>query len=242
MASLPSEFPSASPPEGDLHRLPKNKALEALGEYFRRIKRRVYLSSELPVYYPDERVFAPDVLAVLDVEPTPRDRWVVSAEGRGLDFVLEVALKGDARKDLVRNVERYARLEIPEYFAYEPLTPRLSGFRLERPGSYAPIVPQGGRWESNVLGLGLSMEGGRIRFFSGSAPLPEAEELIARLGKMVDDIVLREQNLLAELDRERERAEAAREHAEAEHERAERLAQRLRELGVDPDADELTPR
>jgi hypothetical protein len=100
-----------------------------------------------------------------------------------------------------------------------------------------------------VLGLGLSMEGGRIRFFSGSAPLPEAEELIARLGKMVDDIVLREQNLLAELDRERERAEAAREraeaareHAEAEHERAERLAQRLRELGVDPDADELTPR
>ncbi len=49
-ASLPSEFPRTSPPEGDPHRIPKTRALEALGEYFRRIGRRWHSGSELPVY------------------------------------------------------------------------------------------------------------------------------------------------------------------------------------------------
>src|SRR6188508_1430172 len=68
VASLPSEPPRAAPPEGDAHRLPKSRALEALSEFYRRLKRRVYLSAELPVYYPDESMFAPDLLAVIDVE------------------------------------------------------------------------------------------------------------------------------------------------------------------------------
>jgi Uma2 family endonuclease len=228
--SLPSEYPSTAPPEGDFHRIPKERALGALGEYFRRINRRVYASSELPVYYPDEPRFAPDILAVLDVEPDPRDRWVVSAEGKGLDFVLEVALRGDAKKDLVANVQRYARLGIPEYFAYEPLKPKLSGFRLERAGVYTPIVPQGGLWHSGILGLGLGMESGRIRFFAGTGPLPDVDELIAKLGRMLDDVVAREQQLLDDFERERQRAER-------EHTRAERLAEKLRQLGKDPDAD-----
>lgn len=228
LAALPSDMPSSAPPEGDPHRIPKQRALESLGDYFRRMKRRVYLSAELPVYYPSERVFAPDVLAVLDVEPHPRERWVVDAEGRGLDFVLEIAVRGDTRKDLSKNVERYARLGIPEYFAYEPLVPRLSGFRLDTTGAYCPILPQLGRWESQVLGLGLCMEAGRIRFYHGWAPLPEADELIERMGKMVDDVVEREQRLLLDLEQERERADQ-------EHARAERLRERLKALGVDPD-------
>ena len=131
VAALPSEVPLAEPPEGDQHRIPKTRALEALGEYFRRLKRRVYLSSELPVYYPGEPMFAPDILAVLDVEPGPRERWVVSAEGRGLDFALEICVRGNRRKDFVDNVARFARLGIPEYFAYDALVPRLSGFRAD---------------------------------------------------------------------------------------------------------------
>jgi Uma2 family endonuclease len=227
VASLPSEVPLAEPPEGDQHRIPKARALEALSEYFRRLKRRVYLSSELPVYYPSEAMFAPDILAVLDVDAGPRERWVVSAEGRGLDLALEICVRGDRKKDFIDNVDRFARLGIPEYFAYDPVAPRLSGFRLEQ-GRYRSIEPRSGRWESNVLGLELAMESGRIRFFHGTAPLPEAEELIERLGSMVDDIVKREEALASRLERERERADSA-------EQRAERLAARLRQLGVDPD-------
>ncbi len=70
--SLPSEPPSATLPEGDRHRIPKEKAVETLREYFRRIGKKVYLSAELPVYYPGEPWFAPDLIAVVDAEPGPR--------------------------------------------------------------------------------------------------------------------------------------------------------------------------
>jgi len=241
--SLPSEFPRTHPPEGDRHRIPKERALESLREYFRRLRRRVYLSSELPVYYPGERVFAPDVIAVLDVEPHPREKWVVSHERRGLDFALEVHVSGNRTKDLEENVTRYAKLGIPEYFVYEPLRSRLLGYRLVRERSdYQPIVPQEGRWSSSVLGLDLAMEGGRIRFFHGSAPLPEAEELIVRLGAMIEEIVTREEEIARQLEAERQRADEAASRADEAASRAdeaasraERLAARLRELGVDPD-------
>lgn len=227
--ALPSEFPRTPPPEGDRHRIPKARALESLREYFRRLRRRVYLSSELPVYYPGERMFGPDVLAVLDVDPHPREKWVVADEKRGLDFVLEVHVSGSRAKDLEENVTKYARLGIPEYFVYEPLRSRLLGFRLVAGrAEYQPIVPQEGRWASLVLGLELAMEGGRVRFYHGSASLPEAEELIVRLGAMLDEIVTREEDVAQRLEAERQRADEA-------VTRAERLAARLRELGVDPD-------
>jgi Uma2 family endonuclease len=244
--ALPSEIPRTAPPEGDAHRLPKERALEALREWFRKKRRGIYLSAELPVYYPSEAVSAPDVIAVLDVDPHPRQKWVVSVEQRGLDFALEIHVSGDAKKDREDNVVRYARLGIPEYFLFEPLRSRLVGYRLVdgRPGVYQPIVPQEGRWTSAVLGLDLAMESGRIRFFSGSAPLPEAEELIVRLGSMIDEMVQRELDALRELEEERrradaatERADAATERADTAAERADRLARRLRELGVDPDRE-----
>lgn len=236
-ASLPSELPRLSPPEGDLHRIPKERALEALREHFRRLRRRIYLSSELPVYYPAERVIAPDVLAVLDVEPHPRDRWLVSAEGKGLDLALEIHVAGDAKKDREDNVVRYARLGIPEYFLFEPRASRIVGYRLapERPGTYARIVPQEGRWASHVLGLELAVEAGRVRFYVGSAPLPEAEELITRLDALVHQLVSREEDRNRALEEALAKAEAEAERAKAEAERAARLAARLRELGVDPD-------
>src|SRR5262245_56010667 len=97
--SLPSEIPLAQPPEGDPHRIPKSRALEALGEFYRRLRRPVYLSAELPVYYPDEPMFAPDLLAVLDVGMHERRSWVTQREGKGLDFVLEINVSGSRKKD-----------------------------------------------------------------------------------------------------------------------------------------------
>jgi hypothetical protein len=157
VSSLPSDVERAGPPEGDQLRLPKNRALEALGEYFRRIRRRIYLSAELPVYYPNEPMFAPDLLAVKDVEPHERASWVVSQETRGLDFVLEIDVSGSAKKDLELNVERFARLGIPEYFAFDPIRRRLLGwtFRTQaRAATYrsfprrAAGVPRSSSWIS----------------------------------------------------------------------------------------------
>jgi Uma2 family endonuclease len=247
VAALPSDFDRAIPPEGDKHRTAKTRALESLDEYYRRIRRRVYLSAELPVYYPDEPVFAPDLIAVLDVETHERQSWVVSHEGRGLDLALEIHVAGDARKDFSLNVERCARLDIPEYFAFDVQRRRLAGWRLPKSGArrYEPIVPQDGRWWSRVLELDLAVEQERLRFFHGSAPLLDARELVGRLSSMVDEAIRRAEDEARRAEDEARRAEDEARRAEDEARRAEdearranRLAEKLRRLGIDPDAND----
>lgn len=220
--ALPSEFPvsEAQPPEGDLHLEAKLGAREVLGGYFQRIGRRVYLACELPIYYPAERVFAPDLIAVLDVELKERACWSVSAEGKGIDLALEIVWGGSSRKDLEHNVTRYASLGIPEYFVFDRKRLRLRGFRLVAGSArYQAIVPQEGRLESAVLGLELGLEGERLRFFHGLAPLPETRELLARLGAMVGDLEARIEEAEQRLDEEKQRAD------EAERRLAEALAE-----------------
>jgi Uma2 family endonuclease len=183
--SLPGEVTDAelSPPEGDLHMEAKVGALGALRGFFSRNGRRLYVASELPVYYPAEPRFAPDLLVVLEVEAHTRDKWVVQYEGRGLDFVLEVHVGGNRKKDAQRNVERYGRLGIPEYFIYDRKRQRLEGWRQAGPGAkvYERMEAREGRFRSEVLGLELVVEEGRLRFYAGSLMLLEYEELVAQL-------------------------------------------------------------
>lgn len=241
VAMLPAEVPlDLLPNEGDPHRKAKRGALDALDGYFRRTGRRIYLSSELAVYYPNERRFAPDLLAVTDVEPHERMSWVVADEGKGLDFVLEVHVAGDRRKDEKTNVERYARLGIPEYFYFDRTRHSLVGYRLPagaggaQARAYQRIVPQLGRLASGVLGLDLALDGDRLRFFAGNAPLEDADEMIARLGSMLDKVIAGREDLasqLAEEQRLREEEQRLREEEQRRREEEQRLRgeeQRLR--------------
>ncbi|MEP7122128.1 MAG: Uma2 family endonuclease [Byssovorax sp.] len=193
--------PRSAMSEGRPHKKVKTRSLDMLGLHFGAVGRVVYLAEEMAVLYPGEEVFTPDVLAVVDVaEPEDDERmaWVVVDEGKGLDFVLEVLHRGDRTKDLVENVERYARLGIPEYFIYDRAQQRIRGYRLavddagssaKAPGArrYQTIVPQGGRYSSNVLGLDLVIEGGSLRFFNGMAELFGSADLIRRLSRMVGE-------------------------------------------------------
>src|SRR5215475_1503898 len=187
---LPNEVTDAeiAMPEGDRHYQAKSRALDALRGYYARQRRRIYLAAELPIYYPAEPRFAPDLLAVLDVEDHLRDKWVVSAEGKGLDWVMEVHVGGDRKKDAERNVTRYARLGIPEYFLYDRARNQLAAYRLASPDArvYTPIVPNHGLYESRMLGLEIQVDEDRLRFYAGTALLLESEELIARVQAMYD--------------------------------------------------------
>ena len=207
--SLPSELEisQANPPEGDFHFEAKAAAKATLRGYFQRIGRRVYVACELPVYYANERMFAPDVIAVRDVELKHRMSWSVSSEGKGLDLALEILWAGRAKQDLEENVERYAALGIPEYFVFDRRRLRLRGYRLPSPTAkrYQPIIPQEGRLASSVLDLELGIEGETLRFYHGLAALPETGELIARLGSLVGDLETR----MEETERRADDAERA---------------------------------
>jgi hypothetical protein len=125
----------ASPPEGDWHIEAVRVSEDALDGQFQKRGRGVYIGRGITVYSPEERRFAPDLFVVLDVPTHKRTTWVVSAEQRGLDFVLEVHYGGHRRKDAELNVERYARLGIPEYFMFDARRV-LAGARA-RPGARA---------------------------------------------------------------------------------------------------------
>jgi len=216
--ALPGEVTDAemSPPEGDRHFRAKIRALDALRGYFARQRRRVYLAAELPTYYPAEPRFAPDLLAVMDADDVERDKWVVSAEGKGLDWVLEIHVGGDRKKDAEHNVARYARLGIPEYFLYDRARNRLLGYRLASPDArtYTAIIPNHGLYESRMLGLDVQVDKDRLRFYAGTALLLESDELIARIQEMADQAQSRAEEE-ARLREEAER-EVARLRAEIE--------------------------
>ncbi|WP_164019042.1 Uma2 family endonuclease [Pyxidicoccus trucidator] len=232
VAALPNVVTDAelSPPEGDQHFLPKVRALDTLKGHFGREGRRVYLASELPVYYPDERRFAPDLLVVLDAEPHERGKWMVSAEGKGLDFVLEVHVGGRRKKDAEKNVARYSRLRIPEYFIYDGGKQRLWGYRLAAPGAreYVPIQSVDGRFPSERLGLELQVEGDRLRFYENNVQLPESAELIDQLRKLADGLKRRATSRARSLKKEARLREVT-EQRLAQEQRLREEERRLRE-------------
>jgi hypothetical protein len=220
--------PKWSGGEGRPHKHAINRSRDMLGLHFDSIGRSIYVEDDMNVLYPGERVFTPDILAVLDVPPVendPRLAWVVADEGKGLDLVIEVLHNGSRRKDLVRNVERYARLGIPEYFVYDRRMQQIHGFRLEDPSAktYARIVPQAGRYRSLVLGLDLAIQDERLRFFQGMAELFGTTDLIGRLQGMVGSLETKADRAQTDIERalaDIERAQADAERAQADAERA----------------------
>jgi Uma2 family endonuclease len=230
VAALPGEvtYDEMAMPEGDRHAKAKARALDALRGYFTRQRRRIYLAQELPIYYPAEPRFAPDLLAVLEVEDVERDKWVVSAEGKGLDWVLEVHVGGDRKKDAERNVARYARLGIPEYFLYDRGRNQLAVYRLASPEArvYTAVVPNRGLYESRVLGLDVEVDKDRLRFYAGTMLLLESEELIARIQALADEAQRRaeeEARLREAAEQRREEERRLRDDAEQRREEERRL-------------------
>ena len=118
-------------------------AFGALRLRYRDRRSDVYVSADLLIYYEEgnRRVsVAPDVFVVFGVEDHTRMNYKVWEEGKGPDFVLEVASPNTWREDVERKPGIYAGLGVSEYFLFDPTgehyTPRLQGYRLVD-GAYA---------------------------------------------------------------------------------------------------------
>jgi Uma2 family endonuclease len=198
-------------------------SVEALGNYFQN-RPDVYVSGNLFIYYEQgnpKAVVAPDVFVVLGIERKKRLSYKVWEEQDKIpDFVLEITSKSTTSEDRGTKKGLYAYLGVKEYFQYDPtadyLKPPLQGFRLAE-GNYLPI-PEGMTSDhlsifSEVLGLELWLEtNGEMRFYSPAT----GEKLLSP----------------KEMGQAKYLAEQARYLAE---QRANQLADKLRELGIDPD-------
>ncbi|MGK4006200.1 Uma2 family endonuclease [Sorangium sp. So ce1036] len=227
--ALPSELEISEPrpPEGDFHFNAKVAARDTLGGYFQSIGKRVYVACELPIYTPDGRMVAPDLIAVRDVEVKERACWSVSAEGKGVDLALDILWNERSQEELEVDIARCASLGIPEYFVFDRRNRRLRGYRLAQDGAgYQPIARHAGRLTSAVLDLDLGVEGDRLCFYYALARLPEPREVLARFRAMVNDLMALREEAEQRLDEAEERLEEAQQRAdEAERRLAEALAE-----------------
>ena len=149
-----------------------------------------YISADLLIYYEEgnPRVsVAPDTFVVFGVEDRMRRNYKVWEEGKGPDFVLEVASLNTWREDVERKPGIYAGLGVREYFLFDPrseyLSPRLQGYRLVD-GEYERLsavesIDRTLTLPSRVLGLELRAKGEEMRFHdpaTGRALLSHGEE------------------------------------------------------------------
>lgn len=107
----------------------------------------VYISGNIMMYDiegPMRTAVSPDILVAFGLGQKFRRTYKVWEEGKPPDFVMEFSSKRTYQNDLDEKMALYARMNIPEYFLYDPdrryLPSPLMGFRLVE-DAYVEIFP-----------------------------------------------------------------------------------------------------
>ncbi|MFM2027913.1 MAG: hypothetical protein RLZZ339_2630 [Cyanobacteriota bacterium] len=232
----PTDLWSDEPPlESDLH-LQQITILIGCLERLWQQRTNYYASGNLTIYYNEEQLkkrdfCGPDFFVVLDTEKHPRKSWVVWGEGgKYPNVIVEILSPSTANIDRNKKKNLYQNtFRTPNYFWFDPESLELQGFRLIA-GQYQAIAAnENGYLWSEQLELYLGIFDRKLRYFTVDGqlvPTPQEAELEQRQAK--------EQIFL-----EKEQERKAKEQALLEKEQAilerERLAQKLRELGIDPE-------
>lgn len=149
--------------ETDLHRDWMVRILDILRYRYR--KQRVYVASDLLVYYEEgvpRRFVVPDNFVVLDCDPERRRVFKTWEEGKSPDVVFEVTSRSTRRDDESLKPQIYERIGVQEYFLYDPsceyLQPALQGFRRQSDEGLTSISPASdGSLTCEVLGITLRL-------------------------------------------------------------------------------------
>ena len=228
---LPGEDPNVvypeeeKAPESELQHKARGYVYSALSVRYQS-RPEVYVAGDMFLYYRMNDAgarLAPDVMVVFGAAPSPpRPSWLVWREGDLTpDFVLEIASPGTAADDAGWKRDRYAMMEVSEYWRFDPqggelIPDLLIGEILDASGEYCPLPPARDsagilRGHSELLGLDLCVVGSELRLYD-----PASGEWLRSH---------------AESEAARSAAEAALSAAEA---RAAELEARLRAAGIDP--------
>lgn len=193
-----------------------------------------------PVEGHPEVCAAPDVMVVFGRPRGHRKSYLQWKEGSiGPQVVFEILSHSNTAREMVEKYGFYERHGVEEYYVYKPgENHRLEGW-LRKDGKLAPIEPMHD-WVSPRLNIRFDMSRGDLDVFApnGERFIPFSE--VARRRKIAEDnaAAAEQQAALSQLETAaaRQQAQEQRRQAEEQRQRAERLAARLRELGIDPDA------
>ena len=154
---------------------------------------------------------APDAMVVFGRPPGHRGSYIQHEEDHiAPQVVFEVLSPSNTPAEMRKKRDFYDRYGVEEYYEYDPDRGTLEGW-LRREDRLEPIDPMEG-WVSPLLGIRFSLEGADLALYH-----PD--------GQRFETFVEQAQRIRAEQQR-----------AEAAERRIMQLAERLRQLGVDPDA------
>ena len=190
---------------------------------------RLYLQEQPAVVFADQYLYyiegnprarvAPDVMVVFDIEKRLYPNYKIWEGQQTPAIIFEVTSAGTKETDWNFKKTLYEQLGVTEYWLFDPygewVAEQLQGYRLNEDGVYKPIRDN----FSEVLQLKLQAEEYLIGFYrlDNGEKLLTPEELYSA-------------NLAAN-----QRAEQETQRAEQEKARADRLAEKLRQLGVNLD-------
>ena len=181
---------------------------------------------------------APDVMVVLGRPAGDRGSYRQWEEGGVAPTVaFEIRSPGNRAGELRRKFRFFEHYGVQEYYLYDPSDFELLGW--QRHGDLLEIIPQMDNWVSPRLGIRFDLSAGELSIFSKTG-----REFLFR-----DQARKQREYLAQQAEKERRRAEKERQRAEkaelrvkeekqqVEQERLakETLAEKLRELGIDPD-------
>ena len=222
------------PMETQRHKMQMDLLIHSLYPWLEK-QDNAYIGGNMFIYYSaaqlkNEDFKGPDFFAVLDVPKVERKSWVVWEEGKAPDVVIELLSDSTANYDKTDKKEVYQnQMRVPEYFWYHPFHPEdFAGFRLNG-RSYQPLnLEENGyfceslqlyltRWEGNYEGVTTTWV--RWADLDGNL-LPTRGEIAQQ----------------AQAQAQQAQAQAQQAQAQAQQAQAEniKLANKLRELGIDP--------
>lgn len=204
--------------ETDIHRNDMVDLIQTLDDQFAG-DRMVYVSGNLLMFYEEgnrRKHISPDVFVVRGVEKKIRENYLIWAERKGPDVIIELTSKSTKREDITKKWELYRDvLKVGEFYLFDPtedyLYPPFQGHRLIG-GEYARIEPVSGRLPSEILHLHLERDQTQLRLYD---PVTQS-----RLLTRSEKIQLAEQRALT--------AEAASQQISAEYERLRQEVEALR--------------
>lgn len=191
-------------------------------------REEVFVAADLLWYpvegRPDIRT-APDAMVAFGRPKGHRGSYKQWEEG-GIapQVVFEVLSPSNRPSELIEKFAFYERYGVEEYYLYDPDRGILEGW-VRTDGRLLPVQEMQG-WVSPRLGVRFTLEGTDLVMYR-----PDGERFVPYV-----ELRRRLEQAQREAEEERSRAEQAQREAEAARRRAEQLAQRLREMGVDPNS------
>lgn len=194
----------------------------------------IFIAGDLFWYPVEGRVdirLAPDVMVAIGRPKGHRRSYLQWFEDNiPPQIAIEILSPGNRQGEMLRKFKFYQQYGVQEYYIYDPQENILTGYH--RINEQLKEIPDMRNWKSPLLGIQFEWREKTLKLYQPDGK-PFLSYLELREARQKAELAVKE--ALQKLEKEQQRAEQEKQRAEQEKQKAELLAQKLREMGIDPD-------